>query len=177
MLAAKRIPEAFEGEAIDTGLVVPRLTEYERHRVEEAKSTSAEALGKVAAEIRSRHDRALAEKISAKFGMPPFSALRLVTARHRGVLLPYLKLEFDHLGIVRVAEVLADPDRYLGETLADPLEGVDYGRCKAKVMRADDGGLFIHSLAHGEPPLSCMLIRWSGRRRTRRRSFAPSTPC
>ena len=31
--------------------------------------------------------------------MPLVSALRLVTARHRGVLLPYLELEFDHLGI------------------------------------------------------------------------------
>ena len=65
------------------------------------------------------------------------------------MLLPHLDLEFDHLGIVSVAEVLAEPDRFVGETLADPLEGVDYGRCKAKVMRSDDGGLFIHSFAHG----------------------------
>ena len=77
------------------------------------------------------------------------SASRLVAARHRGVLLPHLDLEFDHLGIVSVAAVLAEPDRFIGETLADPLEGVDYGRCKAKVMRGDDGGLFIHSFAHG----------------------------
>jgi hypothetical protein len=45
--------------------------------------------------------------------------------------------------------VLADPDRFVGETLADPLEGADYGRCKAKIMQAGDGGLFIHSFAHG----------------------------
>ncbi len=154
--ASKRIPEAFEGEAIDTGLVVPWLTEYDRHRVEEAKAASAEVLGRAAAEVRTRHDRTLADKISAKFGMPLVSALRLVTARHRGVLLPYLELEFDHLGTVTVADVLADPDRYIGETLADPLEGVDYGRCKAKVMRADDGGLFIHSFAHG---LGIYLLR------------------
>ena len=44
-----------------------------------------------------------------------------------------------------VAEVLADPDKFVGETLADPLEGTDYGRCKAKVMRAHDGTLVIHS--------------------------------
>jgi hypothetical protein len=61
-----------------------------------------------------RHDRALAEKISAKFGMPPVSALRLVKARHRGILLPYLELEFDHRGIVSVADVLADLERYIG---------------------------------------------------------------
>ncbi|MBM3491867.1 MAG: hypothetical protein FJX68_15785, partial [Alphaproteobacteria bacterium] len=45
---AKRIPVPFEGEAIDTELVVPRLTEYERHRVNDAKAASAEALGKAA---------------------------------------------------------------------------------------------------------------------------------
>ena len=144
----KRTPDVFEGEAIDTGLVVPPLTEYERQRVEEAKAVSAEALGKAAAEIRTQHDRTLAEMISKKSGMPIISASKLVAARHRGVLRPHLDLDFDHLGIVSVAAVLADPDRFIGETLADPLEGVDYGRCKAKVMRGDDG-LFIHSFAHG----------------------------
>jgi intracellular sulfur oxidation DsrE/DsrF family protein len=81
--------------------------------------------------------------------MPITSASRSVAARHRGVLLPDLDLDFDHHGIVAVATLLADPDRFIGETLADPLEGADYGRCKAKVMRGDDGGLFIHSFAHG----------------------------
>src|SRR6516165_3793495 len=145
----KRTPNVFEGEAVDTELVVPRLTEYERQRVHEAKAASTEALGRAAAEIRAQHDRTLAERISTKSGLPIISASRLVAARHRGVLLPHLDLDFDHLGMVSVAEVLADPDRFAGETLADPLEGVDYGRCKAKVMRGDDGGLFIHSFAHG----------------------------
>ena len=146
---AKRVPEVFDGEAIDSGLTVPRLTEYERHRVNEAKDASAEALGKAAAEVRTHHDRDLAASISAKFGVPMATALRLASARHRGVLLPYMELEFDHLGTVLVANVLAEPERYVGETLADPLEGVAYGRAKAKVMKADDGGLLIHSFAHG----------------------------
>lgn len=161
--AAARIPEAFEGEAIDAGLVVPKLTEYERHRVAEAKATSAESLGNVAAEIRLRHDRTLAGKISATSGMPLISALRLVSARHRGVLLPYLELEFDHLGVVPVATVLADPERFVGETLADPLEGVAYGRGKAKVMRANNGGLFIHSFAHGRSLYSLAHDAWSAK--------------
>ena len=57
--------------------------------------------------------------------------------------------EFDHLGIVPVASVLTEPEHYVGETLADPLEGAAYGRAKAKVMKANDGGLLIHSFAHG----------------------------
>jgi hypothetical protein len=147
--AAMRVPEVIEGEAIDVSVVVPKLTEYERHRVDEAKAASKATLGKAAAEIRSKHDRELAEKIATKSGMPIVSALRLVAARHRGVLLPYLELDFDHIGEVTVADVLADPGQYVGETLADPLEGAAYGRAKAMVMQGDDGGLFIHSFAHG----------------------------
>jgi hypothetical protein len=48
-----------------------------------------------------------------------------------------------------VNDVLADPDRFVGATLADPLEGVEYGVCKAKVMQRPDGTLWVHSFAHG----------------------------
>ncbi|MEH2563503.1 hypothetical protein [Bradyrhizobium sp. AZCC 2289] len=146
---AKRVPEAFEGDAIYSDRVVPRLTEYERHRVGEAKRASAEVLGKSAAVVRSEHDNKLAAAISAKSGVPLLVALRLVTARHRGVLFPDAELEFDHQGVVTVGAVLADPDRFIGESLADPVEGVGYGRCKAMVMKCDDGTLLIHSFAHG----------------------------
>ena len=45
--------------------------------------------------------------------------------------------------------MLADPERFEGVTLADPLEGVDYGRCKARIMRRGDGTTWINSFAHG----------------------------
>ncbi|WOH51921.1 hypothetical protein [Bradyrhizobium sp. sBnM-33] len=145
----KRVPEMFEGEAIQSDRVVPRLTEFERHRVNEAKRASAEALGKPAAAVRSEHDRKLAERIAAESGKPLLTALRLVAARHRGVLFPDVELEFDHLGVVTIGAVLADPERFVGETLADPMEGVGYGRCKAMVMKGEDDALLIHSFAHG----------------------------
>lgn len=145
----KRAPKAFEGDAVRSDQAVPRLSEYERHRVNEAKNKSAEALGKSAAEVRNKHDKALAEKISAKCGTPMATALRLVRARHHGVLYPDVELEFDRHGIVTAGAVLSDPDRYVGETLSDPMEGIDYGRCKAMVLRGHDGDLLIHSFAHG----------------------------
>ena len=37
----------------------------------------------------------------------------------------------------------------MGETLADPVEGIGYGRCKAKILRRSDGSLWIKSFAHG----------------------------
>ena len=146
---ACRTPEAFDGEAIDTTLIAPPLTEYERQLVSDAKTASANLLGKDAAEVRGKHDRVLAEKLSTKTGMPLASAMRSVAARHRGILLPFVELEFDHIGTVTVADILADPERFIDETLADPMEGISYGRCKAKVMRASEGGVFIHSFAHG----------------------------
>jgi hypothetical protein len=147
--AAKRVPEACEGSAIDSARAVPRLSEYERHRVNEAKEESRKALGKSAAQVREKHDKDLAEKISAKSRVSLATALRLVQARHRGVLYPDVELEFDHLGTVTVGDVLTDPDRFIGETLADPLEGLSYGRGKAMVLKDDDCNLLIHSFAHG----------------------------
>ena len=67
------------------------------------------------------------------------------------MLLPTVELAFDDEDLAgrTVADVLADPDRFVGETLADPLEGIEYGRGKAKIMRRADGSLWIHSYAHG----------------------------
>jgi hypothetical protein len=60
-------------------------------------------------------------------------------------------LPFDEpeLGGSTVADVIADPERFVGATLADPVEGIDYGICKAQVQRRADGSLWIHSFAHG----------------------------
>ena len=48
-----------------------------------------------------------------------------------------------------VGDVLADPEKFVGATLADPLEGVGYGTNCAKVMRRPDGSVWINSFAHG----------------------------
>jgi hypothetical protein len=146
---AKRAPEVIEGNAIDSARAVLRLSEYERHHVQEAKATSAKALGKSADEVRNKRDKDLAGKIAAKSGMPLVTALRLVKARHRGVLFPDVEMEFDHLGVVTAGAVLADPEHYIGATLADPMEGIDYGRGKAMMMKGDNDTLLIHSFAHG----------------------------
>jgi hypothetical protein len=58
-------------------------------------------------------------------------------------------MDDDELAGTTVLDVLADPAGFEGATLADPLEGVPYGRCKAKIMRRADGTPWIHSFAHG----------------------------
>jgi hypothetical protein len=66
-------------------------------------------------------------------------------------LLPDVALAFDDDDFTgcTVAAVLDDPAHFEGATLADPLEGIDYGRCVARIMRRDDGTPWIHSFAHG----------------------------
>jgi hypothetical protein len=78
------------------------------------------------------------------------SVLHLARAVPR-LLLPDIVLPFDDpdLADSTVADVLADPERFTGETLADPLEGVAYGSGKAKIMRRADGSVWINSFAHG----------------------------
>ena len=44
---------------------------------------------------------------------------------------------------------LVDPDKFEGATLADPLEGIEYGICKAQIMRRADGTIWIDRFAHG----------------------------
>jgi hypothetical protein len=79
------------------------------------------------------------------------AAERVVARQCEGILRPDVVLPFDDpdLSPTTVADVLADPLRFIDETLADPLEGVEYGRCKAKVLRRSDGSVFINSFAHG----------------------------
>jgi hypothetical protein len=145
---SKREPQAVDGQAIETALILSKLSEYQQHLVREAKAVSADKLSSEAKQVRERYDDAVVEKLG-RAGTSLPSARRQVRARHGGILLPDVELDFDDLGVVTVAMVLAKPDKFVGETLADPLEGVDYGRCKAKVMRAHDGALVIHSFAHG----------------------------
>jgi hypothetical protein len=79
------------------------------------------------------------------------AALLVILRQCDGVLRPDVELPFDdpELAGRTVGDVLANPEFYEGETLADPLEGVDYGPCKARIMRRADGTPWIHSFAHG----------------------------
>ena len=59
---------------------------------------------------------------------------KVIARQCRGVLLPDVALPFDDVELAgtTVADVLADPVRFEGATLADPFEGIEYGACKAQ---------------------------------------------
>ena len=103
------------------------------------------------AKAREAFVEAQAKKLVARTGMSEKAARQVIVRQCEGVLRPDVELPFDNpeLADKTVGDVLADPERFEGETLADPLEGVAYGRCVAKVMRRADGTPWIHSFAHG----------------------------
>ena len=93
----------------------------------------------------------LTHEIVKRTGMSQEAARRTVEKSFHGKLLQAVTLAFDddELAVCTVGDVLADPARFLGATLADPREGVDYGRGKARIMQRADGSLWVHSFAHG----------------------------
>ena len=147
-----RRPSVIEGIAVDTRLVLPPLSAAECGQLEQIRGAERRRIASEAIAIRAAADLKLSQEIAQREGIPIEVASRQVKARHDGILMPGMALVMDDdaLGTVTVAKVLKNPDAFIGETLADPLEGPSYGRGKAMVMAdRNTGGVFINSFAHG----------------------------
>jgi hypothetical protein len=146
---AGRRPVAAEGGLLDTSCCRPlsiaekaelnRLQAVERDRLKPEMAKARQAF--IAKRIQPLLDR----------GVSPARARHMIERQCDHVLHPATVLPFDdpELAGKTVGDVLPDPARFVGETLADPLEGPEYGPCKAMVMRRADGSVWIHSFAHG----------------------------
>jgi hypothetical protein len=146
-----RRPRFRNGEVVDTMAALPPLTITETARLRELKARQKQALAAKAAKVRAVYVAKRARQLAERTGITPQAAAQIIRRQCEGILLPAVVLPFDHpkLAGVTVAQVLANPARYQGETLADPLEGVGNGRCKAVIMRTGDGTPWIHRFAHG----------------------------
>jgi hypothetical protein len=143
--AKMRRPHTHEGNVIDTAQAIPPLDEAEQARLTQIKSAAKECLKPEAASAR----KAWAAGFAARRGLSVQDADRIAAQAANQILEGEFVLDFDNLGTCTVAEMLANPEKYLDETLADPLEGSTYGRGKAKVLRQNNRCLMIHSFAHG----------------------------
>jgi hypothetical protein len=146
-----RRPVAKDGELLDTVTAFPPLTIAERAKVSELKSKAGFTLKGDATKARQAFVKRQADETVKRTGISMKAAERIATKQCNGVLLPPVVLPFDDPEFegCTVGDLLADPDRFEGATLADPVEGIAYGRCKAKIMRRSDGSIWIHSFAHG----------------------------
>jgi hypothetical protein len=142
-----RRPVAHEGEILDTAAACPPLTpEEERGYAELVEAAKREKKP----EVDTAKEQAAAS-ISSRSGIDLEKARAIVAASTQGQLWSWDVLHFDDesLGEVPVADVLADPERFHGETLADPLEGRNYGRSKGKLFWNAHNSVIVNSFAHG----------------------------
>jgi hypothetical protein len=148
--AASRLPTAIEGGLLDTVAACPSLDLDEQTLFGDLLAKERAALAPAAAKAQERFITERAEELVAR-GMDPARARATIERQSAGVLLPGVVLPFDDddLAGCTVADVLDDPERFEGATLADPLEGIEYGRGKAKVLLRPDGTPWINSFAHG----------------------------
>ena len=146
-----RRPIVVDGAVLDTGAACPPLSIVEQARLDELKAKERERLAPEVAKAQETFVEAQAKKLAVRTGMAENAARQVIIRQCEGVLRPDVELPFDaeELNGCTVGNVLADPERFEGETLADPLEGVSYGRCKAQIRRRADGTPWIHSFAHG----------------------------
>jgi hypothetical protein len=146
-----RRPIVTEGDVLDTVATCPPLTIVEQALLRELLAKAAHQLAPEAAKARNAFIKQQTHRLAERTGMAPVRAAEVIMRQCAGVLLPSVILPFDdkELDGCTVADVLADPARFEGATLADPLEGSEYGPCKAKVMRHADGAPWMHSFAHG----------------------------
>ena len=147
----KRRPIPTTGMTLDTKKSCPPLSVKERATLAKRMVKAAEA---IAPELKKARDLFIKRQTARLLerGLTNDEARRVLDSQLKNVLLPDWELEFDDSALagVTVADVLSDPERFVGQTLADPIEGVAYGRGKAKVLERADGSLWIHSYAHGE---------------------------
>jgi hypothetical protein len=146
-----RRPDVAEGDVLDTVSACPPLTVLEKARLRELQAKAAHPLAGESAKVRTAFIDRQAKRIIQRTGMSRASAKEIAAKQCNGILLPTVELPFDdpELAGNTVADVLKDPGRFEGATLADPLEGVAYGWCKAKIMLRADGTPWINSFAHG----------------------------
>jgi hypothetical protein len=148
--AASRLPIAIVGGLLDTVAACPPLDIDEETRFGELLDKERAALAPTAAKVRETFVTERAEELVAG-GMDATRARATIEQQCAGILLSGVVLPFDdeEFAGCTVADVLTDPKRFDGATMADPIEGVAYGRCKAKVLLRRDGMPLINSFAHG----------------------------
>lgn len=145
------------GGYLDTRAALPDLDDEEEREYQRLVDEAKDAIRPQAEAIRHKWSEGKTRELVDR-GVPEERARAIMAATvarlDSGIasdLFGEFMLEFDHLGIVTVADVVANPAKYDRATLADPIEGVAYGRNKAKFYANDGAGKpFIHSFAHGE---------------------------
>ena len=139
------------GALVDTRAALRELSLLERTRLKDLDQVEKHRLKPDAEKARAKFVSEQATVIAARTGGTNRGRTihRRAPVSRRAVAGRRARFRLDEFAGCTVADVLADPRRFEGATLADPVEGVEYGRGKAKVLLRDDGAPWINSFAHG----------------------------
>ena len=148
---ASRQAVAHDGAPLDTRTTCLDLSVVEKAKLAELRAKEAHRLAPDRAKVRASFITEHTKRVAERTGITAEAARRVVERQCDGVLLSGVALPFDaeEFAGCTVDDVLADPERFVGATLADPLEGIEYGTSKARIMQRADGSLWINSFAHG----------------------------
>jgi hypothetical protein len=146
--AAARCPIVVVGELVDSLKLCPPLNVVEKAQLEKLQADAKVHLEPERRRAEAAYVDDRAPDLARRRGISLDAARRVIEKRCGGTLLPDDELHFDDDSVLKVGVVLDHSDMYDGDTLADPLEGVQYGRGKAYVHLGADGD-WVYSFAHG----------------------------
>jgi hypothetical protein len=146
-----RVPIITDGGWLDTRDACPSLNAAENVQLQKAQNEARHAVAFEVAKAREAFVQRHSLEIAQRTGITPTAARQIAIQYSKQTLLPEVMLEFYDPALKgsAVADVLANPTKFARKTLADPLEGVDYGRQTAMVLIRKNGVVWIRSYAHG----------------------------
>jgi P4 family phage/plasmid primase-like protien len=147
--AEMRRPIAIEGELLDTRIAFPDLTPEELAQLKALKDAAREDIKPDAEKAEKAYREERVVEIVASGVSREEAERRMDAYKALGVLSHDHVLTFATLGTATVGQAMADPERYHGQALADPVEGPGYGRTTAKIY-LKQGRRKINSKAHGD---------------------------
>jgi putative DNA primase/helicase len=147
---APRPAVAHEGDILDTKAACPPLTDAEKTEVGNLKEAERARLKPAMDQARAAWSEGHIRRIIAAGKTEAEAKAEVGRWLDTHQLTGAFQLLFDdpQLAGATVADVIAAPAKYAGKTLADPLEGLSYGRGRAILYNNSDS-LIIHSFAHG----------------------------
>jgi hypothetical protein len=147
---APRPAVAHEGDTLDTRTACPPLTASEAAEVKRLKEAERVRLKPEADKMRAAWCADHIRRIVATGKTEAEAKAEVERWLDTQQLTGDFPLPFDdpQLAGATVADVLDEPNKFAGKTLADPFEGIAYGRGKAILYR-NKGRSLIHSFAHG----------------------------
>ncbi|WP_415878539.1 hypothetical protein [Methylomonas sp. TEB] len=140
----------YVGKFLDTSKLRP-LSKEEKETLEEIRASAKEKVKHILRKTRAKWKKQKIEEIMYEFGITKEQAKKLVedVLKHEGRIHGEWPLYFDNGSIVSVVQLLENPEKYDGLTLADPIDGLaDRKKGKAKFWW-NNGNPIIISLSHG----------------------------